>query len=43
MGRASGHLQCQACPKGATYAYAGHASISWRLGPALLVGAETLA
>ena len=43
LGRASGNLQCQACAKGATYAYAGHASIGWRLSPALLVGAETLA
>ena len=43
LGRASGRLQCEACTKGATYAYAGHASIGWRLSPVLLVGAETLA
>ncbi len=43
LGRASGSLRCEACAKGATYAYAGHASIGWRLSPALLVGAETLA
>ncbi len=43
LGRASGSLQCDACAKRATYAYAGHASLGWRLSPTLLVGAETLA